>query len=209
MMVNSLTERLNNQLHPGESILWMGQPQSGLLWRRSDWLLLPLSIILCGLACWLEGWIIILLVEAAPILNDSLGLFLFLGLLFFAMLCLPLVLVGLFLMIGRFFFDRMRRSRTLYAVTNQRVLIATFILKQRVKTVPLDKKVNLRLEINKSDRGSIYLSVDAFLWWILMGPPWWLPFWPDVEVYQPPFLERIEKPAEVYEILKKVLSGGV
>lgn len=202
----NLDPLIENQLNPGEKILWKNRPQQGFLLRRSDSFFIPLSVLLCGLSCWLEGWIINLLVNAAPILSDPTGMLLFAIMAFFAILCLPLVLIGLFLVAGRFFFDRQRRKKTLYVLSNQRVIIGTSIIKHRIRSIGLEK-IRPRLEIRQDGRGTVFLDVDAFLWWIFVGPPWWFPLWPDVEVYQPPFLERIESPDEVFEMLKSAIAS--
>ena len=198
----------NKELAGGEQLLWSGQPQQGLILRRSDALFIPLSLLLCGLAFWLEGWIVSLLWQVLTLGEGSnLGLVIMAVLFFLALLCLPLALLGVFLLAGRFFFDRFRRRKTFYALTNLRVIILSTILKRRVRSIALDKKISARLALHSGGRGSIFLNVDAFLWWVLVGPPWWIPFWPDVEVYQPPFLERITPPGEVFEQMERIVKG--
>jgi hypothetical protein len=50
---------------------------------------------------------------------------------------IPFVLVGLYLIIGRFFADAYLRARTCYGVTDQRVLIVTNLWNLQVKSVSL------------------------------------------------------------------------
>jgi hypothetical protein len=203
-MTESIESLLLHELTPGEQLLWSGQPQQGLLLRRSDGIFIPLSLLLCGLAMGLEGWILNFLWQVFVLRDESsLAGVIILALVVLALLCLPLLLLGVFLMIGRFFFDRLRRQKTYYALTNQRILIISTIFKKRVRTIALQANLNPRLAQHPNGRGSIYLNVDAILWWVLMGPPWWIPFWVDVEAYQPPFLERITPATQVYEQIKQ------
>jgi hypothetical protein len=199
---------LSPELAPDEHLLWSGQPQQGIFLRRSDALFIPLSLLLCILAFGLEGWILSFLVQVAALHdNSSLGMGIALVLVVLALLCLPLVALAVFLLIGRFFFDRTRRQKTFYALTNRRILIISTILKKRVRSIPLQQKPSLRLAQHPNGTGSIYLNVDAFLWWVLVGPPWWIPFLVDVEVYQPPFLERIPSAGQVYQQLQQLLAN--
>jgi hypothetical protein len=159
-----------------------------------------------GLAISLEGMIVYWIFRVMEVGDSNLGNEIMLILVILALICLPMALLGLFLIFGRFFFDRLRRKKTWYAFTQQRVLIGSTILKTRVRSYMLDKKLQLRLTNHPNGRGTLYFNVDIFLWWVLVGPPWWIPFWPDVEVYQPPCWERIEDASAVCERLKEGLG---
>jgi hypothetical protein len=55
----------------------------------------------------------------------------------FALWGIPLVLVGLYLIVGRFFVDALQRARTYCALTNERAIIVSGLLGQKVKSLPL------------------------------------------------------------------------
>ena len=97
---------LTGRLLQGEKIVWWGQPAQGLLFTARDWLLIPCSLLWGGFAIFWESSV---LAAGAPIFMKLWGV--------------PFVLIGLYLVAGRFLLDAWTRRRMLYAVTNQRVLI--------------------------------------------------------------------------------------
>jgi hypothetical protein len=103
-----LQDRLDLQgyLGPGETLLWSGQPEAGLKLRGSDAIVFPFSLVWAGFAMF---WEFSVLRTNAP--------------LFFRLWGIPFVLVGLSMVVGRFFVDAWMRARTIYGVTNQRILI--------------------------------------------------------------------------------------
>lgn len=56
-----------------------------------------------------------------------------------ALVILPFIGVGLFLISGRHFWDAYKRSKTRYALTNRRALVATSYLQRSVKSFPIQK----------------------------------------------------------------------
>jgi hypothetical protein len=98
---------LNSQLLPGERIVWSGRPKTGLLLTRRDWIMVPFSLVWGGFAIFWES-AVITKAGVPPFFPVVGGLF---------------VLAGLYLVVGRFFFDAWIRGRTYYALTNERVLI--------------------------------------------------------------------------------------
>lgn len=95
---------LNTCLLPGESVLWRGRPMEGKIFSKYDILMIPFSIMWGGFAIF---WELIVILS---------------GNLFFALWGIPFVLVGLYMMAGRFFWQEYRKKRTFYAITDQRVL---------------------------------------------------------------------------------------
>jgi len=205
MMVD-INQFLTGDLAPGEDILWCGQPQQGLLLRRSEGLWIPVSLLTGLLVFPAEGWLVSLLWKVVDVHDYStagmailfvLGGIVLLGLLF--------VLAAGYLLLGRFAYDSLRRRKTFYALTNRRVIICSTILNRRIRSIPLDRKLKMTLVNNTGGRGSLYLSAEVVIWWMILGPSWWLPIWPDVEVYHPPFLERIENAGELYQQINKLI----
>jgi hypothetical protein len=104
--------QLQPYLQPGERILWTGQPDARRLFGSKDLYLVPFSLLWGGGTLFWEGGVIWSWLNApggAPIF------FLFWG--------IPFVVVGQYLIWGRFIVKRRDRRRTFYAVTNQRVLV--------------------------------------------------------------------------------------
>ena len=95
-------------LEPGEQLLWSGAPQRGVRLRPSDWLAIPTSLL----------WLWFVVFREKTVVNEGAPLgFRIFGLLF--------VLIGLYITVGRFFYDASRRRGTTYGITSNRVIIAT------------------------------------------------------------------------------------
>lgn len=102
---------LQRHLLRGERILWAGRPNPNRLLAFGDVFLIPFSLMWGGFAIFWETAVIGIGAKsghAAP------GFFVLWG--------IPFVLVGQYLIWGRFIYKRWDRQRTIYAVTNQRVL---------------------------------------------------------------------------------------
>jgi uncharacterized membrane protein len=98
-------DTVERHLSPGERIEWVGRPDPAKHFTRGDLFLVPFSILWGGFAIF---W------EAAAIRGG--------GGIFFVLWGVPFVGVGLYFMLGRFIYKANRKRRTVYAVTNRRVL---------------------------------------------------------------------------------------
>lgn len=91
-------------LAPGETILWRGRPEKGHLLSGKDVLLIPFGIFYCGFAIF---WTVSAL-TVAPLP--------------FAMFGVPFICVGLYITIGRSIHTASVRKRTVYVITNRKIL---------------------------------------------------------------------------------------
>jgi len=107
-----LDDDLRSRLMPGERILWSGRPRQGLLLTGRDIFLVPFSLIFCGGTIVWEAAVLGLLNRAGAHSHAPL---------FFALWGVPFVLLGLYLVFGRFITDASIRRRTIYGVTDKRV----------------------------------------------------------------------------------------
>ena len=128
---------LRPYLQDGESLLWVGKPGTGLKLRPSDKLFIPFSLMWGGFAIF---W------EANVLRNDNV---------FFILWGVPFVAIGLYIMIGRFFWDAYVRGRQVYGVTNHRLLIKTDFPHASLKSFALATLPNLSLEERPDFSGSI------------------------------------------------------
>jgi hypothetical protein len=101
-----LTTTVRFPLDRGERQLWAGIPRQGLMLGPGDLVAVPLTLAWGGLAVFME-WKVI--ESNGPLVARLFGM--------------PFVLIGIYLVFGRFFYDSYRRARTAYAVTTDRIII--------------------------------------------------------------------------------------
>ena len=90
---------------PGEAVLWKGKPGKGHLLTPQDVYMIPFSIFWCGFAVFWEASV---LADGAPF--------------FFGLCGIPFILVGLYMVFGRFFHTAYLRNRTAYVITNKKII---------------------------------------------------------------------------------------
>jgi hypothetical protein len=130
------------QLGVGEHVLWHGQPIGGMRLRPRDAFFIPFSLLWCGFVVF---WNVTVWAQNAP--------------LFFRLWGVPLLLVGAYIVIGRFFVDAWMRARTEYAVTNERILIVTRLISERVTSLSLASLPQITLQVSASGRGTIQFGI--------------------------------------------------
>ncbi len=143
----SVDEDIRTRLFAGERLLWSGQPRQGLMLTPMDALLIPFSLLWGGFAIF---WEISVLTTSAPA--------------FFAVWGLPFVLVGLFLIGGRFFADAWLRARIQYGLSDQRVLILRPGPFSSFTSLSLDLLGEITLKEEAGGCGTIRLGQSAQFW---------------------------------------------
>jgi hypothetical protein len=171
---------LNQQLDPGERLLWSGKPLGGIRFRPQDAFLIPFSLLWCGLAIF---WEVSVTRSRAPI--------------FFMMWGIPFVLVGLYIVFGRFLFDAWNRSRTYYGVTNERIIIISGILARQTKSLQLRTLADVSLSQRGDGSGTITFGPTYFLNTIFPAGAW-----PGTARYASPTFEMIDHAKEAYDIIR-------
>src|SRR5260221_3758109 len=106
---------IRRQLGPQEQLLWSGRPQQGLMFRASDVIAVPFTLVWCYLV-FSDGDIF---TGRAPLYFTPFG-FLF-------------AFTGFYGLIARWFVDAADRKRTLYALTSERVLIRRDLFRRSTK----------------------------------------------------------------------------
>jgi hypothetical protein len=136
------------RLLPGERIQWTGAPPGGILFMPGDAMRVPFSLMWGGFAVFWE-WSVLHIGNAPD---------------FFVLWGIPFVLVGLYLIVGRFFVDAWVRTNTAYAVTTQRVLILRTAPTFRFTAYSIDRLPELSLEERADGRGTIRFLPQVPMW---------------------------------------------
>lgn len=108
-----------DQIEGDERLLWADKPVRGIKFRFTDIFLTLFSIFWLGFAVFwtymaMEGSVI------------------------FALFGIPFILVGVYLLIGRYFTDALSRKNTVYALTNKRIIQKSGVLSKTYKSVYLN-----------------------------------------------------------------------
>jgi hypothetical protein len=177
---------IQDQLGPGERVLWSGRPAQGLVFRQVDVLMIPFSLLWGGFAFFWEYSVIS--AGNAPF--------------FFMLWGIPFVAIGLYVIGGRFFVDAKQRANTSYGVTNQRVIIVSGILSTKIKSLSLRTLSDLSLDQKAGGRGSVTFGPSNFPSWLSGGAAW-----PGMSSTAPMF-ELIEDSRSVFEIIRKAQGSA-
>lgn len=170
---------VTSELQSGERLLWIGRPRGGLRLVAADALMVPFSLLWGGFVFFWEYSVI---KEGAP--------------LFMMLWGVPFVLVGIYLIVGRFFVDAYRRSRTYYGLTDQRILIISTALGRKVTSLNLSTLAQVDLSERSDRSGTITMGPSAGIYGLLAGSGW-----PGAGKHAPPCFESIENAREVHELI--------
>jgi hypothetical protein len=133
-----IADSIRSQLDPSERVLWAGQPKQGVVFRASDALMIPFSLLWGGFAFFWE-WSV--LTSDAPFL--------------FALWGIPFVVMGIYIIVGRFFTDAWQRSKTQYAVTTGRIIIVDGLFKATTRSAQLSGLAEMALTEHGNGEGTI------------------------------------------------------
>jgi hypothetical protein len=170
---------IENELRPlllaDEKLIWTGKPKTGIVFRNSDVFLIPFSLFWAGFAVF---WETSVLATGAPLP--------------FALFGIPFIVVGLYITVGRFFLDARKRARTIYGITNDRIIISTGIFSTEVKSLNIRTLSDITISQKADYSGSITLGPTDLSTTMLRGMEW-----PGIK--QAPRLECIEDVKSVYD----------
>ena len=144
---NAVPSSITARLLPGEKVVWWGWPAQGLMLRPRDALLIPFSLLWGGFAIF---WETLALRGKAPFP--------------FALFGVPFVLVGLFMIAGRFVVDAWLRRRLTYALTDRRILIVRSGSFPALKSLNLDGLSETDVSEQANGRGTIRFGPQAPMW---------------------------------------------
>ena len=177
---------LERELSAGEKLLWSGQPLGGIRLRKQDAILIPFSLLWGGFAVFWEAGVIH---SNAPF--------------FFRLWGIPFVLVGIYLIVGRFFMDSKVRSKTVYGVTNERILIVSGFFSRNLRSLNLKTLSEVNLSEKPDGTGTITFGPN---YPVFQNPG---AGWPGYSKYASPSFELIERVRDVYDIIRRAQSESL
>ena len=178
----------SSELGPGESIEWSGKPNNRVFFHKEDWLAIPFSLMWGGFAIfWLLG--------ASGIwdiwTNKPSKTFEWFGLIWGT----PFVLIGQYLIWGRFVYRNWQKRRTYYALTNRRALIVEGGIRGRTATSAyFDNLSTIDKSVRGDGIGSIAFGgpVTGYWQWGRGNPP------------RPPTFDDVNDVDSVYQIAARL-----
>ena len=175
-----------SHLFPGEHILWTGQPKQGLAFSGKDALLIPFSLLWGGFAIF---WNVA--VWTFPATGQNVDWFM-------PLWGLPFLVVGLYLIFGRFIHDAALRKRLFYAVTDQRILVLRGLNSAKLKSLDIHRLPKLELSEHRDGTGTIeFDGENSFFGAGRNGFGYWTPSLSGATQFF-----RIDNPRKVFELIR-------
>jgi hypothetical protein len=167
------------QLLPNERIVWEGRPYTGMIFRPTDIFLIPFSLIWGGFALFwnVSAWN-----------NSDLS---------FKLFGLPFLIVGFYVIFGRFLIDMGLRRNLTYFVTNKRILVERRSTGSNTKSLDINRLPALELDERSDGSGAIRFGTSGG-WLTGNNFGMWQPTFDPT----PQFI-RISNVRFVYEIIQK------
>lgn len=183
---------LSPELTPGETLLWTGHPGRRLRFGGFDVIAVPFVLF----------WLGAVMFGVRALIKQDAPAFAFVFLSCF-------VLVGLYMVVGRFWIDSARRRKTTYGLTATRLILVSRFLVRDVRSVDVASLDTILLNERRDRSGTITLGAvtdPRTRTAILLGTAW-----PGARACLPPMLEDVEGARVVYEqirALRLAAAGG-
>ena len=129
---------LSVELRRSEKLLWSGRPRQGVFLTERDAGMIPFSLMWGGFSFF---WEFKSVSSGAPLFFDLWGV--------------PFVLVGVYMIVGRFFYEAVARSRTYYGLTNERVIIISGLSSRTVQSLQVQTLTDVILSEEASGIGTV------------------------------------------------------
>jgi hypothetical protein len=177
---------IQKELDSGERLLWAGTPKQGVIFRGSDIFMVPFSLLWGGFAIFWEIMVLQIPSEKAGAVSIVFPLF-----------GIPFVLIGLYLIFGRFIYDSKKRAKTFYGLTDQRAIIVSGLFSRGVKSLNLKTMSDVSLSEKANGYGSIVFGQENQMMSMFMGGGF-----PGMGGSTTPKFELIENAKQVYNQLR-------
>ena len=142
-----IEEQFRDDLLKDERVLWVGQPETSVLFMGADIFLVPFSLLWGGFAIF---WELSVLFAFFPVREGKSAvpiIFLLFG--------MPFVIIGLYFIFGRFVYKNWKKRNTYYAVTNKRVLVLAKLFSRSLNAANIDTVPTINKTIRSDGIGTI------------------------------------------------------
>lgn len=154
-MKPNLSTEFSSSLESGERLLWTGIPKQGILFRKSDLIVIPFSIFWCGFAFF---WMYMAAQGGG----------------FFFLFGIPFVFIGLIMVFGRFIIDAMMRKNTIYGLTEERLIIKSGVFSISTRSVALNAITESELIEHANGLGTVLIGPKPYgRGQMPAGMEWW------------------------------------
>ena len=177
-----MSDTISNHLLPGEKVVWTGSPGAGLILRPIEIFLIPFSLFWGGFALF---WNIQVWMTDAPLEFKLFGI--------------PFLVMGVYVILGRFLVDIAVRKSITYAVTDQRILISRSGWSRSVKSLDLARLPAIELQEKANGTGSIRFGA-AQSFFANNGFGIWSPAFDATPQFQ-----HIENARSVYQLIQRTI----
>lgn len=184
---DSLTA-IQPELTSGESVLWAAQPNRRAILHKEDALLVPFSLLWGGFAIFWELGVMGYWGTGSRSGNPWV----------FGMLWgIPFVLIGQYMIWGRFFYSAWKKKRTHYAVTNRRVIVVQNGWHRQMASAYLDSLPTLIKDGRSNGLGTLRFAQAESMW---SGRRGW-GAWDGMAVGNVPTFTDIDDVGYVYQLV--------
>jgi hypothetical protein len=139
-------QRIQHELLNDENIYWAGVPDPKVIFHSDDWVMIPFSLVWTGFCVFWELSAMEIFGTSANKQPD----------LFMELWGIPFLLIGNYMVWGRFFVDAWLKRRTYYAVTNRRVMVLQDGLKKKTSMTFLNSIPSIEQE--GSETGTLWFG---------------------------------------------------
>jgi hypothetical protein len=181
---------IQQELMSGESVVWTGRPKTNVVFHSEDTLLIPFSLMWGGFAVFWE-------MVAAGIWHP--GTFRA-SPSWFVLWGIPFVVVGQYLIWGRFVYAAWKKKRTYYAVTNRRVIVVQDGWKRRTASAFVDTLPALTKEGGSGKCGTLRFAQSEPVF--SRGRGWQV--WDAMAIGNVPVFVDVEDVDSVYRLVSEL-----
>jgi succinate dehydrogenase hydrophobic anchor subunit len=136
------------QLEDDERILWQGRPDGRVRIRASGLIMSVLGAVLLGFALF---WVN---VTFAMTVGETLWHWVL------PALAIPVLALGVFMLIGQYIWDALRRRRTWYTLTDRRAFVARHLIRRNLTEYQIDARTSLQFQERRGGLGTIWFTAN-------------------------------------------------